>query len=113
MTLSGNVGSVTLEMPNGKRVTASNPEELLAREWGFNLPVSYLTYWVRGLPAPGAVNTQFDHYHRLTQLTQEGWRVQFLGYTTINKLDLPNKIEITSPQLRSKIVIYSWKTEQR
>lgn len=109
MKLSGQPGNVTLEMSNGKRVTASNPEELLAREWGFNLPVSYLKYWVRGLPAPGAVNTQFDDYHRLTQLSQSGWRVQFLSYTTINKLDLPTKIEISSSALSSKIIIYDWK----
>ena len=109
MKLSGQPGNVTLEMANGKRVTASNPEELLAREWGFNLPVSYLKYWVRGLPAPGAANTLFDNFHRLTDLTQSGWHVQFLSYTTINKLDLPTKIEISSSTLTSKIIIYDWK----
>lgn len=109
LKLSGQPGNVTLEMANGKRISASNPEELLAKEWGFNLPVSHLNYWIRGLPAPGTASTQFDNYHRLTQVNQEGWTVQFLSYTTINKLDLPTKLEITSSSLTSKIIIYDWK----
>lgn len=109
MKLSGKPGKVTLDMSDGKHVSAKSPEDLLAKAWGFKLPVSYLNFWIRGLPVPGvSANTQFDDSHHLVQLTQAGWRVQFLNYTHINQLDLPTKLEINSPSLTSKIIIYDW-----
>ena len=109
LKLSDQPGLVTLEISDGKRFTASNPEELLAKQWGFNLPVSYLRYWIRGLPVPGIPSS--DHYdasHRLTDLSQQGWQVQFLSYTRSNNLDLPSKLSISSPTLKVKIIVYSW-----
>ena len=93
LKLSGQPGKVTLDMSDGKHFTASNPEELLAKQWGFNLPVSYLRYWIRGLPVPSLpVNSQFDTSHRLTDLMQQGWHVQFLSYTRQNNVDLPSVV---------------------
>jgi outer membrane lipoprotein LolB len=109
LKLSGHPGSVTLETSDGKRFTASNPEELLAKQWGFNLPVSYLRYWIRGLPVPGIPSSDhFDPSHRLTDLSQQGWQVQYLSYTRSNNIDLPSKMFISSPTLKVKIIIYSW-----
>ena len=110
LKLTGQPGLVTLTMADGKRFTASNPEELLAKQWGFHLPVSYLRYWIRGLPVPGvAASNQFDASHRLMNLTQDGWQVQFLNYTHSHNLDLPSKLFITSSTTKVKILIYSWK----
>ena len=110
MTLTGQPGNVDLQMSDGKHYRATNPEELLARGWGFNLPVSYLHYWIRGLPVPGIPSqNQFDSYHRLTSLSQQGWQVQILAYTRAGTLELPSKLAISSPTLSSKIVVYEWK----
>ena len=110
LKLSGQPGLVTLETADGKHFTAKSPEQLLAQQWGWNVPVSNLNYWVRGLPVPGMPhNSQFDAYHRLSNLTQQGWNIQYLGYETIGQLDLPNKIFITSSALRTKIIVYHWK----
>lgn len=108
--LIGQTRRVTLETSDGKRYSATNAEQLLAQQWGYRLPISNLNYWVRGLPVPGiAYNSRFDAYNRLLALVQQGWEVQYLSYTHAGLIDLPNRISINSPSLKTKLVIYEWK----
>jgi len=109
--LTGRPGYVTLISANGKQASASTPEQLLAQQLGWNVPVSSLHYWIRGLPVPGVpANTQFDAYHRISDMTQQGSHIQFLSYINTNGIELPQKIFITAPNLRTKIIIYNWNT---
>lgn len=110
LTLDGRPGLVTMETGDGKHASASTPEKLLAQQWGWQLPVSQIKYWIRGLPAPGAASqTQFDAYHRLSAITQLGFNVQFLSYYNVGSLSLPDKISITSPSIKVKIIVNQWK----
>lgn len=112
LKLSGQPGRVTLVTADGKRVTANNPEQLLAKQWGFHVPVSYMNYWVRGLPVANVPsNTKFDADNRISELSQQGWHVQYLGYTKKDGMDLPSKMSISSAELKVKIAIYDWKLE--
>ena len=49
--ITGKSGSVTLET-DGRTSKARTPEKLILRELGYELPVSSLNYWIKGLPAP-------------------------------------------------------------
>lgn len=110
LKLTGQSGIATIETAAGKRYSASTPEQLLAQLWGFHLPVTYLNYWIRGLSVPNiSAQSQYDTYNRLTHLIQQGWNVQFISYTNVDNLDLPSKIFITSPTLKTKLIIYRWK----
>jgi outer membrane lipoprotein LolB len=110
LKLSGQPGHVTLRTSDGKTYTASNPEQLLAQKWGWNLPVSNLRYWIRGLTVPGKpATTHFDPYGRLSELQQQGFNVQYLAFTKSGGADLPSKIVITSPALKVKMMVYEWK----
>lgn len=110
MKLTGNASHVTLQTSDGKQYNANSAEQLLAKQWGFHLPVSNMTYWVRGLPVPGVTaNTQFDQFGRLTRLAQQGWSIDYLSYANTNGIDLPERIAITSPALRVKIIINQWR----
>jgi outer membrane lipoprotein LolB len=109
MKLSGIPHQVTLQTSDGKSYHASSPEQLLATQWGFHLPVSSMNYWIRGLPVPGiSASTGFDQSGRLSTLIQQGYRVDFLAYTNTGKMDLPEKLSITSPSLTVKIIVYQW-----
>lgn len=109
MTLTGQPGSVKMTTSDGKQATATSPEQLLKQQWGWNLPVSNLSFWVRGLPAPGmSASKQFDQHHRLTAMTQQDWVIQYLGYTNASGIELPNRINISSNALKAKFVIYEW-----
>lgn len=108
MNLSGQPGHVVMQM-DGKSYSSSSPEQLLATRWGFNLPVSNMRYWIRGIPVPGIpAQTQFDRYGRLTNLVQQGWNIQFLGYSNQGGVDLPARLSITSSSLRAKVIVYQW-----
>lgn len=107
--LKGQPGYAELAMGNGKRLTASSPEEILKHETGWALPVSNMYYWIRGLSAPGSTGEQaFDRYHHLIQLKQSGWTIQYLNYTSVKNIDVPSKIFLYYPQLNVKIVISQW-----
>ncbi len=109
LKLSGRPGAVTLTDSTGKQFTASSPENLLADVWGFRLPVSNLNYWMRGQPVPGiAAQPQYDTYGRLNTLRQQGWQVQYLGYTQAKGVELPSRINITSADMKVKVIVYSW-----
>lgn len=108
--LSGEPGLVTAKSADGKQASAGSAEQLLAEQWGFNVPVSNLNYWVRGLPVPGTgARTHFDTSgNKLDQLEQQGWLVQFLSYKQVNGVALPDKIFISSSQLKVRMMIYQW-----
>jgi len=110
LKLTGEPGLVTAQSADGKHASANSAEQLLAEQWGFKVPVSRLNYWVRGLPAPGvASRTHFDASgNKLDQLVQQGWLVQFLSYKSVNGIELPNKIFISSAALKVRMMIYQW-----
>jgi outer membrane lipoprotein LolB len=109
MKLSGSPGQVTLLASDGKSYHAASPEELLAKQWGFHLPVSSMKYWIRGLPVPDvSASTRFDNDGRLSSIAQQGYRIDYLAYSNHGRMELPEKLSIVSPSLRVKIVVYQW-----
>lgn len=109
LKLTGRPGFVTLQTADGKHYSASSAEELLAKGWGFRLPLSNLRYWIRGLPVPNLpARSQKDSFGRLTSLTQTNWQVEYLAYTTRGTVDLPTNLVITSPALKVKIFVHEW-----
>ena len=110
--LTGSEQGITLDTAQGKHFSAPTPEALLLQQTGWQLPVSSLYYWIRGLPAPNLpAQKQFDAFHHLTQLQQANWTIHYLAYTSVNHLDLPSKITLSNPQhLQIKIVIHAWQS---
>jgi outer membrane lipoprotein LolB len=109
ISMNGTPGHVTLKTNDGKIITAPTAEQLLADQWGWKLPLSYLQYWVRGLPVPNLPQkSTYDAAHRLATLSQQGFTIQYQGYTTAGALELPQHLSITSTAFKTKIVIYKW-----
>jgi len=109
ITLSGQPGEVILKTSDGKTMRANTPESLLQQVWGWHLPVSYLNYWVKGLPvAHLKANFKFDSSNRLSSINQDKWFIQYQEYLKVGAIDLPNKISISSSYFKTKIIIYDW-----
>lgn len=104
----GGPGEVTLQKSNGDISRAKTPEAILASELGWYFPVSYLKYWIRGLPAPGQAVKQFDEHQHLARLTQQGWDIHFERYTHQMHVDVPAKMILSRPPLQVRMVITSW-----
>lgn len=102
-------GAVLQQSSSGKIVRAATPEDLLQQQLQWPLPISNLNYWIRALPSPAkATALQFDSDHHLTSFTQQNWQIIYNAFQTVNGVDLPTKIYLTTPELRIKIVIKQW-----
>lgn len=106
--IAGLPGKVTLNKPTGS-YSAPTAESLMLQQLGWYLPISNMYYWVRGLPAPGAVAKQLrDEYGHLALLQQQGWRIRFQAFQSHGNADLPRKILMDNQQLHVKLVINNW-----
>lgn len=107
--LAGDKNQVTLTMPSEPAKTAKNAEVLLQKQLGWHLPVNYLQYWIRGIPAPQtAAQLSWDTFHHVTQLKQGGWIINYADYSNIDGIDLPTRINLHNPQLQVRLVIRQW-----
>lgn len=74
---------------------APDARALLRQATGWDVPLEDMNWWVRGLPAPGAVaEKELDEDGRLKLLTQLGWEVEFLEYGRYGAYELPSKLFI-------------------
>ena len=110
--IAGGPGRVTLEQ-GGERHSAASPEGLMRDYLGYELPVSYLQDWVKGLPAAAGPQPelQLDTYRRLTGFIQEGWQVRYDDLRQYNGgLSLPRRVEVSKPDegIRLRFVGLTW-----
>ncbi len=110
VTLDGNKYQVVLTMTTGEKVASTNPEALILETVGWNLPVSALRDWIRGLPynKQSYESVSYDDEGRITHLVQQGWDVKFLRYVPFDIYSMPAKIFIKHPDLSLRLVISSW-----
>jgi len=92
-------------------VEAQNPEELMQAQLGWQLPLSNLQYWIRGLPAPGLYKARYDAYGHLLTLKQAGWTIHYSKYLPHGHYDLPTMLKLTDDQWAAKISIKRWELE--
>ncbi len=102
-------GSVVTYRDGPQTATSTHPDDLLQKKTGVRLPVKDLYYWVRGIPAPGPVqSTVYDTTHRLTSLHQAGFSIDYTAYTSVNGMNLPSKIRLQGHGVLIKLVIKHW-----
>lgn len=106
--ITGRPGYVTLSQSQNQHYSARSPEQLMQQQLGWRLPISNLYYWMRGLPAPGRYQANFDAYGHITALDQEGWHIDYENYLTVGHVDLPQRLVISRPGLSVKIVVSQW-----
>lgn len=107
--ITGSPTLVTLQQEGKAALIAATPEELVAEQLGYELPVSQLSYWIKGIPAPGSTGApSFNEEHHLIALQQDGWTVQYLAYTNYDTESLPTQIRIEKSPLRLDFVRLDW-----
>lgn len=107
--ISRSGGAVTLR-DGPKTVTSANAESLLKQQTGIRLPVTNLYYWIRGIPAPGAVQGEKrDPAGHLTLLKQGGYTIQYLQYTSTAGTLLPTNVKLQGNGIFIKFIIKNWR----
>lgn len=108
--LQGNAQKIELQDDHGQIHTAQTPEALLDQQFGWQLPLTNLYFWIRGLPAPAEQSqVKFDESHRISQLQQQGWTIEYQQYTNIAGVDLPSKLLLKREDLQVRVIISEWK----
>jgi outer membrane lipoprotein LolB len=102
-------GSTVTYKDGPKTASSTNADELLKQQTGVRLPVANLYYWVRGIPAPGAVQSaQRDATNHLLVLRQAGYTIQYAGYKNVGSMVLPSNIRLQGNGVSIKFVIKRW-----
>ncbi len=105
----GNCNRVILRRSNTETNTSTSPEALMQQQLGWQLPISNLFYWIKGIPAQKKYTARFDGFGHLQTLTQDGWTVNYSQYLPVGSVDLPQILSLQKPPYQIKIVIKHWK----
>lgn len=115
MSIEGEPGRVMFNGGSNPPQSAKTAEELMLKNTGWNLPVTQLAYWVRGLPDP---TTEVSDYTLNAQgligkLDQAGWKITYGDYintTNFNEIiAMPGRITAEYKEIRLTLLIREWK----
>jgi outer membrane lipoprotein LolB len=109
--LSGDAGHASLEGLRERAVEGNDAADLLARELGWQVPVAELTYWARGMRAPGDARIEFRADGLPAQIDQRGWTVRYLDYDTSREPALPSKVFASKADYKVRLSIRDWTLE--
>ncbi len=106
-TLEREHDTVTIVLADGRRASADTFDALTAKTFGVPLPVSGLTWWIRGHPRAGAAfSLERDAAGRADVLRQDGWEIVYT-YADDATL-LPRRLTLAYPDIDIRVVIDQW-----
>lgn len=108
--LNGDARGVVLVDANGQTFAARDADALLVQVTGWQLPVTGLRYWIRGLPEPaaGKAHTTRDEAGQLSRLEQSGWTINYQRYQVVDGFSLPGKLQLSHQDVAVRIIIDQW-----
>ncbi len=106
-SISGQPGQVSVTIADEGTFVGPDPETILLQRLGWQLPVSDIYWWVRGLPAPGSDYQKQLQQGRLIELQQNGWQIEYLRYNSLTPA-LPKKIRMQREGLKITLLISHW-----
>ena len=110
----GRPGYVTLEQ-SGKIFNANSPDEMILQQLGYELPVSLLSYWIKGLPDPNSDSKlQFNELNQLVAFYQAGWSIDYDRYRQYDSYTMPSTVVLTRTQddISLRFVRLSWTIDE-
>lgn len=101
---------ITLENAKTGVRRARSAEALMQEVMGWQVPVSNLQFWLRGLPAhkPAPTHMTQDDTGHLTRLEQQGWQVDYGGHQNFDGWWLPTRVTARRDDLEIRMVIKQW-----
>jgi len=110
--LSGNAHQAQLEGVDPQPVRDADPQRLLRERLGWDVPLSALESWVRGLRAPGPhADVQYDAQGLPAVLVQDGWKIEYRGWFDDSQPPMPRKLFADRGGARVRMAIEHWSFE--
>lgn len=106
----------TLQGVAGGPRRGEDPAALLHEVTGWEIPVTALGCWLRGVPAPEETQGEARVLREETgvpqQIEQAGWVVTYGGWVSVGRNRLPARIEAVRGQDRVRLVVDHWQLEE-
>jgi len=111
--ISGRVDGVNLKTSSGDELFDTDVDKLMQSLNGWQIPVSGMHYWVKGLPAPESQHevTEWNANGLPQVMLQDGWRIEFRKYKSIVGKILPGKLFISrlgEEEVDVRLIIRQW-----
>ena len=120
--IKGSPYQITITESGEDPITSYQPEQLIQQHIGWPLPITQLRFWIKGIPAPIARNTdqikeqQFNDKGQLSLLKQSDWQIRFYKYKQTDtpnsplatRIDLPGKIVLQQHQVKITVIVNEW-----
>ena len=90
---------------------AHSAEALLDQSLGWSMPVSDLSFWIKGLAAPSLSADQHEigDNGELLSLEQAGWQINYSDYSSVKGYQLPGKIKAQRDNIKITLIVKNWK----
>lgn len=96
-----------IELSDDQVFYGNDPQELLWRTTGWNIPVAELQQWILGLTS-GAPSFELNEQGLVKSIAFNDWQLSFQKYAAFSGLDLPKKLRAVHPDVTLKFAIYNW-----
>lgn len=107
--LQAEPGRARLERADGSVHAEDSVDKLVDGQLGWPVPVQALSWWVRGLAAPGDVQGRvLTEQGALSQLQQQGWAISFERYQQVSGIWLPGRMTATQGDRKVKLAVRKW-----
>jgi|GEM_PF-3617039 len=115
--ISGNAQESFLQNKNTKEDEAyklGDINQAVSEVISMNFPITDLIYWQRGLPNSSALSPtviQIAKNNKISQIEQNGWKINYQEYQEFNSYFLPTKFSLTlidNPNLKYLFEIKEW-----
>jgi len=100
-------GSLAMRTAAGERLDGEAARNAIEQRLGFALPLGALRYWVLGVPQPDLPGSETPHEGApwLDSLAQDGWQIAYAAY---GAQGLPQRITLTRPGVRVRLLVSDW-----
>jgi outer membrane lipoprotein LolB len=107
--LLADASGAELELADGSVKRAADIDQLIRDQVGWKIPADSLSWWVRGMVAPGAFQERvIDGAGNLGSLLQDGWTIEYGRYKDFEGISLPLKVTAHQAEWKVKLVIKKW-----
>lgn len=98
-----------LTLADGAEYRAASVDRLVAEQVGWQVPVAELSWWIRGLAAPGrTARRSLGESGVLLDLQQAGWAIEFDRYRASGDELMPGRVVARNGERLVKFVVGEW-----
>ena len=107
--LESDASGARLSLADGSSWESDSLDDLVRRHAGWQVPVTELSWWARGLAAPGGWQTRdLDPDGNLALLEQAGWRIEYSAYRDVSSVAMPGRMTARKQDYTVKLAIRRW-----